>query len=345
MTPRLEPPIAVSAVRPRLLRPAGASKARAVAVNEEAARTKRRRRAARMPPLPLGYTLRGRYKLVEILGQGGMSTVYGAIDERRVRARAFQSAVAVKVLNTDPSKNPDMVELLYREARRMHEFNHPNIVRVFDWDQAGPICFIVMERLEGRTLAAMARDQGPVPFPPRAARTIIEGVANGLLHAHARGIIHADLKPGNVFITDAGEVKLLDFGFAHRLDGPAVASDDEEATVAFLSRVGALTPTYASAELLEGRRAVPEDDLFAFAILVYLLLAGRHPYDRKSALVAEREGLKPQRPPRLSGRRWRALKTALAIRRDQRTITVEALRDVFLQDGWLDRLLGRSWAG
>ncbi len=295
-------------------------------------------RGGRPLPVPLGTTLRERYELVSVLGRGGMSTVYGAVDRFRLRAGSPQPLVALKILNADPAIGEDMVALLHREARRMQEFVHPNIVRVYDWDQDGAVCFIIMERLVGRTLAALLKERAGEPLPARPRAEIVRGVGAALAHAHAAGVVHADLKPGNVFLTTEGGVKLLDFGFSHRHD-PELMSDSDEPTVVFFNRVGALTPAYAAIDLLYGRPAMPSDDIYSLGVIAYMMAAGRHPFDQKSARAACKEGLKAERPKGLSRSRWRALQAALAFPRQERPDTVEAFVDAFTRPTLMERLL------
>src|SRR5690606_771385 len=127
-------------------------------------------------PLPVKSVLRARYELVDVVGRGGMSTVYSAIDRFRLRARSPNPLVAIKVLNVNRKIDAAAVELMHREARRMQEFQHPNVVRVYDWDQDGPIYFIIMELLQGRTLGAIFKERGEEPLARKSALEIVEAV-------------------------------------------------------------------------------------------------------------------------------------------------------------------------
>jgi len=144
-------------------------------------------------------------------------------------------------------------------------------------------------------------------------------MANALAYAHERGFVHCDFKPGNVILTDAGIVKVIDFGIARVFQK---TEEDADATVFDPGSLGALTPAYASPEMLEQREPDPRDDIYALACITYELLTGRHPFNRLSSAQARGAGMKPQRPPNLGRPQWHALKCALALERGARTPTV-----------------------
>ena len=291
-----------------------------------------RPRSASRQTIPTGYTLRRRYRLDAVIARGGMSTVYRATDLVRVRARAADPEVAVKVVDlTGPSRN-DAIELIHREARRMRELAHPNIVRVYDSDIDGPFHFIVMELLDGETLAQRLRRVPGDGLPRPAALALVACVAEALDHAHADGVVHGDLKPGNVFLTAAAGVKLLDFGLA--FSAAAAVDDDDDPTVAYLSRVRGLTPSFAAWEMLAGGEPTPASDVFALGVIAYLVIAGRHPFDRRSALEARTLGLSPQRPEGLDRRRWQALAAALAFEPDGRPARAGELSAALAERSW-----------
>jgi serine/threonine protein kinase len=257
--------------------------------------------------IPPNYALRRRYRLGPVIARGGMSTVYRATDTLRVRARAAECEVAVKVVDLIGPSRPDAIELIHREARRMRELAHPNIVRVFDSDVDGPYHFIVMELLAGQTLSQRLRAGG---VERADVLSVIGPVADALDCAHAAGVVHGDLKPGNIFLTARGEVKLLDFGLAFAVR--AVAADDEDPTIHYLARVGGLTPSFAAYEMLAGEPPSPASDVFALAVIAYILHAGRHPFDRRDAVAAKALGLVPERLPHLGRRAWGTMAAALS---------------------------------
>jgi len=230
----------------------------------------------RTSAIGVGTILQRRFRLIEPIGEGGMSIVYNAIDLRKVEARAPDTHVAVKILAVPASEFAHSLEVLQAEAHALQRLPHPNIVRVIDCDRDGRTVFMTMEYLTGESLKRrmIARDFRPLPV--RDAIPIIESVASGLAFAHRNGIVHGDLKPGNVHITADGTVKIIDFGIARLLtrDPGATLAGDER------PKLSALTPPYASPEMLEGGSPDPRDDIYALACIAHELLTGHHPFDR-----------------------------------------------------------------
>jgi serine/threonine protein kinase len=274
-------------------------------------------------PVPVGTLLRGRFELCEVIGRGGMSTVYRALDRLRLRARFAEAEVAIKIVDASGHMQDDAIELIHREARRLQEMSHPNIVEVHDSDIDGPLHFIVMELMKGRTLAAALKEREGRPLKQSETFLLLTQIGSALAFAHRRGVVHADLKPGNIFLCRDGRVKLFDFGLAQS-DGACGSCDDEDSTVHYLNRVRALTPGFASLSMLRGEAPAPSDDIYGLGLLAYLLLTGHHPFHGKTAEDAERDGLAAERPAGLSGRRWRALREALAHEPLKRPRTVES---------------------
>jgi serine/threonine-protein kinase len=203
------------------------------------------------PPVP-GAPLGGRYLLLGLLGRGGMGEVYEA-DDLRLHRR-----VAVKVLRADLADDPRILARFRREARTAGSLNHPNIVAVHDVGADGGRAYLVMELVHGRTLAEVIRAEAPL-VPGRAAR-IAGRVAEALEYAHGRGVVHRDVSPGNVMLTDTGEVKVLDFGIA-QVDLGSTGPASARGTVAYLAP-----------EVERGAGAGPRSDVYALgAVLVELL--------------------------------------------------------------------------
>jgi eukaryotic-like serine/threonine-protein kinase len=214
------------------------------------------------PPL-LGRTLGERYLLRSLLGRGGMGEVYGAEDLRLHRP------VAVKLLREDLASDPRLLARFRREARTAGSLTHPNIVAVHDVGADGDRVYLVMELVRGQTLAEVIRAEAPLA--PRRAARIAERVAEALEFAHARGVVHRDVAPGNVMLTHTGEVKVLDFGIArterHRsIPATSTAPPSVHGTVAYLA------PEQASGGPA-GRRA----DIYALGAVLYELLTGAPP--------------------------------------------------------------------
>jgi serine/threonine protein kinase len=291
--------------------------------------------------LKVGAVLNKRFVLKEVLGSGGMGTVFRATDLRRQEAQDQQTDVALKVLNEEFRDDPELFIALQRETKKSQMLAHPNIVNVYDFDRDGRNIFMVMEILEGKSLSQYIREiapQGGIPFTK--AWPIIKGLALALGYAHKKNIIHSDFKPGNIFITDSGEVKVLDFGIACA----AVRSDRQghDETVFNARDLGALTPAYASLEMFENREPDPRDDIYALACVSYELLAGKHPFGKLSAQKALEVNLQPPAIPGLKRRQWNALTHALALKREHRTVSITQFFDEIEPKSPWPRILGAA---
>ncbi len=273
--------------------------------------------------------LKQRFVLEERIGSGGMGSVYRARDLRKVEARDSQPHIAVKVLNNDFRQHPEAFIALEREASKSQGLRHTNIVSIFDFDKDGDVPFITMELLEGSELADLLKSY-PNGLPEDLAWTVIRGMVEGLSHAHDEGVVHADFKPGNVFVTNR-QTKILDFGIARAMRMNSGGDDTDFDP----SRLAALTPAYASREMLNGDNPEPRDDLFSLGVVIYMVLTGHHPYGRTPANEAAREGLKPERIRSLSRRRWRMLERCLQFNRQNRPGNAhEVLDGLFGKTSW-----------
>ena len=272
--------------------------------------------------------IKGRFELESLLGVGGMGAVYKALDRRKVEASDSEPYVAVKLLNEDFKAHPDAFVSLQREARKSQTLAHPSIVTVYDFDRDGDMVFMTMEYLEGAPLDQLLKDH-PHGLEPEAAESIIKDISNALIYAHKHNIVHSDFKPGNIFATNEKGAKVFDFGIARAVSEGGPAHSAGEKTVFDAGSLGALTPTYASYEMLKGKVPAPSDDVYALACVAYELYTGKHPFNKTPADQAFEQKLKPKRIKGLSRRKWRALEKGLAFKREQRTETVEAFHDQF----------------
>jgi len=268
----------------------------------------------------VGDVLNDRFVLEECVGAGGMSTVYKALDRRKLEADDRNPYVAVKVLNVEFRSHPQSLIALQREAKKSQSLAHPNIVRVYDFDRDGATVYMTMEYLSGKSLAQILRASDFKGLTQEEAMPLLAQIAGALKFAHDSGIVHADFKPANVIITHSGQVKIIDFGIARAFQRPDQA--DMEATRFDPGSLGALTPTYASPEMLEHQEVDPRDDVYALGCIAYEMMTGRHPFGRMQATEARDGGLQLDRRKGLTSRQWKALKGALAFNREQRTPTV-----------------------
>ena len=267
----------------------------------------------------IGDTLNGRFVLEECLGVGGMGTVYKALDLRKLEASDRKPYIAIKVLNVQFRGQPTSLMALQREARKAQTLAHRNIVTVYDFDRDGPLVYLTMEYLCGKPLSKVLRAPGFTGMTFEKARPIIAGMGQALAYAHERGFVHCDFKPANVFLTDSGDVKVIDFGIARVFQRP---EEDPDVTVFDPATLGGITPAYASPEMFEHREPDPRDDVYALACVTYELLTGKHPFQRKSATQARGDKMRAERPQGLDRIQWRTLSAALAFDRAARTASV-----------------------
>jgi WD40 repeat protein/tRNA A-37 threonylcarbamoyl transferase component Bud32 len=233
------------------------------------------RTAGAEPATPDDLVDHPRYRLLEPLGSGGMGTVYKA------RHLLMDRVVALKVIHRRLLRNPRVVERFRLEAKAAARLAHPNIVTAYDAEHVGGCHFLVMEFLEGTSLAALVADRGPLPAAE--ACEYARQAALGLQHAHEHGMVHRDIKPQNLMLTPAGRVKVLDFGLAHITDEHEVGSGDttEVAPAAALTHASTVlgTPDYMAPEQATDARAVDvRTDIYALGCTLYFLLTGRPPF-------------------------------------------------------------------
>lgn len=248
-------------------------------------------------------TIAGRYRIEGRLGIGGMSTVHLAFDQR------LERYVALKLLAEHLADDPTFVSRFRREALAAARLVHPNIVQVFDFgfDEGHHQHFIVMEHVAGHSCAELLRDRGHLDVD-QAVEIVCQG-CRGLDYAHRNGVIHRDVKPGNLLVSDNDVVKLADFGIARATDQSSI------------TQVGSVlgTAAYLAPEQARGEEAGPRADIYSLGVVTYQLLSGRLPYEANSlselALMQQRESpvrldtLNPSVPRELS----QAVAMALAI--------------------------------
>jgi serine/threonine protein kinase len=272
----------------------------------------------------IGDVLRDRYKIQGVLGHGGMGTVFEAIDSYRLDLLTSDQRIAIKVLHTAVTERDELLSELQREFQNLQLLSHPNVVRVHEFDRDGELAFFTMELLNGALLSRVLSTRNAAALPRHYALAIIRDVAAALSHAHWRGVVHGDINPQNIFIINDGELRVLDFGASHKLHRD-MWNPDYELPV----RAPVATPGYASCQVLEGQRPDARDDIFAFACVVYLLLSGRHPFPKRTALEARAQHMHPTRPAGLTGQQWRALREGLRWEREQRPTDVRKWAERF----------------
>lgn len=255
----------------------------------------------------VGTVLKGKYRLESKIGEGGMGVVFRAIDLEVPESTGFTAIKLIKPsFNTAASRAALSKEV--EETKRLH---NDHIVGVYGFEQDGSVAFMVMEYLTGRPLDKLIAEDYALGMEFKLAWPIIKGMGDGLSHAHKRGCVHSDFKPSNVFVTAAGP-KVLDFGVARALDAPLIG----------------LTAAYASCEMLEGMPCDFRDDVYAFGLVVYKLLSGKHPFldqfgREKRAIEARLDEMTVAPIRGLSRSQRSALEAALQFDRQKRTASVQ----------------------
>jgi len=269
--------------------------------------------------MKIGQIIKERYEIVEILGEGGMAFVYKARDKQ------LQRYVAIKTLKPNYVNQEKFVDRFRREAQTAANLNHPNIVQIFDWGIDDEPYF-VMEYIEGNTLTSIISGNRTVGL--NDILYIGSQVANGLKEAHKRGLVHRDIKPGNIMITPDGKVKVTDFGI--------VSLQNEESDI---TKTGAVlgTASYISPEQAQGKPVSFESDLYSLGTVLYELIAGKPPFTGDSPIATATKHL-TDKPEKLSNFRKdipKALENAilklLEKRPSDRFKSAEDLRALLLQ--------------
>ena len=258
----------------------------------------------------------GRYEIIDLLGQGGMGTVYKAFDPLLARV------VAIKVISAQLHSQPELRDRFFREARSAAQLSHRHIITIHDLGEEGGQPFLTMQFLEGRDLEQRMHAMDGMSLTRKLE--IALAVTEGLAHAHGAGVIHRDIKPANVFITDDGQVKILDFGLARLTSSELTHSNVMVGTV-----------NYMAPEQLRGEKTDQRSDIFSLGVVLYELFAGKKPFQADSfastmyKILQEApeplEKIVPDLPPALIAVVDRAMAKA---REDRYQLMTDLLRDL-----------------
>ncbi len=268
-----------------------------------------------------GAMLRSRYVLQDIIGRGGSAIIFRAKDLHRVSSHSADNFLAVKMLRPELRADPSALERLKREFRQMQSLSHPGIVRVFDLDCDDGVWFISMEFVAGRTVKSWMQ----TPGDHAQALAIIGACCEALEYAHSLGILHGDLKATNVLVTDDGAVKLIDFG-ASPIPGTYVAAASDPTI--------AVTPLYASPQILAGKAAECRDDVYSLACLSYgILSGGLHPFGGHPSLEDNRVKSSPTYVRAIPTELFKVIERGLSAERERRQASVgEFLQELTFAD-------------
>ena len=231
--------------------------------------------------MQIGQIIKERYEITQLLGEGGMSYVYKAIDKQ------LQRTVAIKTLKPNYVEQEKFEERFKREAQTAANLNHPNIVQIFDWG-IGDAPFFVMEYIEGNTLTSIIANKRTISM--NDILFIGAQVSSGLQAAHSKGLVHRDIKPGNIMITPEGKVKVTDFGI--------VSLQNEESDI---TKTGSIlgTASYISPEQAQGKPVSKESDLYSLGTVLYELITGRPPFEGDTPIATATKHI-TDKPEKLS---------------------------------------------
>jgi len=261
-----------------------------------------RARLVRVPPrvLESGTVIANRFVLQARIGSGRYGEIYHASDRSSFDAAGSSKHVALLILRESLQKTDRLRRRIQEGFARLASWSHPNIVRILEFGR-DESTFVAMELLEGESLRAILEDVGRQPLELEESLAVIRGVGEALRHAHARDIVHGDIRPETVFVTFEFRVKVLDF-IPVQFKRPAALVDD------------------SAADSSSKRRA--HDDVYGLACLAYELLSGAHPYGGSLPNEAREAGLEPAPIAKLGAERWRGLRRALSLSAEQRTATI-----------------------
>ena len=216
----------------------------------------------------LGKTLKRRYRVDESLGRGGMAEVYKVWDEERA------VYLAMKVLRQDLAQDPIFLRRFQREAKALAALQHPHIVRFYGLERDDLLAFLLMEYVDGVSLQAEILRSAGKSLPMEHIREVMEAVCSALHYAHHQGLVHCDIKPGNILIDKHGQIYLTDFGIARGMDA------------ATSTLIGIGTPAYMAPELIKGQDPTPQTDIYALGIVLYeMLTGGERPFTGERATI------------------------------------------------------------
>lgn len=265
-----------------------------------------------------GQIIRDTYRLVSLIGKGGMGEVWKAIDLIQDAGDSSDKYVAIKFINHEIRNHPFALKALVREFARYKQLIHPNIIKAYELNRDKNDIYIVMEYLEGSSLKDFIKKH-PAGLTLDEAKFIIGGICKALNYAHHEGIIHLDLKPGNIFYDpETKKAKVIDFGIAR-----LAKQTDRDKTRFDPGSLGAISTAYASVEMLLEEDPDPRDDIYSLACIAYELISGKHVFNGTIATKAERDKIRPTPVKGLKKAEFQAILKGLNFDRNARTPTAQ----------------------
>ena len=289
-----------------------------------------------LPPLMPGAILGNRYRLEAHLGRGGIGQVFDAVDLQAQRTGLGNERVTIKVVAVNAKREPAARYVLRTAATATKSLRHPNIVDVFSVECDQERLFVVMESLSGRWLGDLIREVRGHGLPGRIAWPIVADIAKGLAHAHQHDVVHSDLNPYAVFLNDDGRAKIMGFGWSR-----ALPSSKETLDLLDTMTLRAYCEAYTADIWATHAKAQPSDDLYPLGVIAYELLAGKHPFQRQSLRMAQRNQLRLAPIKGLSRRGGRLIEHCLSFERGARPQSAARFLAALRRSTWLTGAFGR----
>jgi len=265
-----------------------------------------------LPALELGSIVKGRYRLESHLGYGGIGQVFSAVDLEMERAAKADARVTLKLIAVDLKREPNALGAMQDAVRRVKALRHPNIVTTYDVVADNDRLFVVMEPLSGRWLGDLIRQARNTGVAHDLAWPLIEGIAEGLAHAHESNIVHSDLSPYAVFVSDDAKPKIMGFGLIH-----ALPTSNEAMDLLDTMTLRAYSEAYTADTWATHTSAHPADDLYPLGVIAYELFTGTHPFQRHSLTTARQKQLTLQPIPGINRRASKLIARCLSFERKQ----------------------------
>lgn len=265
-----------------------------------------------------GTVLKDRFLLTSLIAAGGTSDIYRARDLLAAALGERDAELAIKIPRlAEPGQARLNSAIALREATITRQLCHSNIIAVYEFHHDEGTSFVTMEYIHGETLATRLQRSPGHRLDDRELMRITRALTAALTATHAQGVIHADLKPGNILISDQGHITLIDFATARP------CANTRSPTISESMHYSGHSPAYASQELLDDQPAHPADDIYSLACIFYEAFSGQHPYERLPATEAAQAGIKAKRPRRMRRGQWRALRKALSLDRQHRYAQID----------------------
>lgn len=261
----------------------------------------------------LGTVIKGRYRLDSHLGFGGIGQIFGATDLEAERRGGADSQVTIKLIAVDLTREPQALGALQNAVARTKQLRHPNIVSVFGIEHSENRLFVIMEPLHGSWLGDRIKQVRKVGLPHDTAWPLIDGIAKGLAFAHEQNIVHSDLSPYAVFVTDTGTPKIMGFGLIH-----ALPTSNEAMDLLDTMTLRAYSEAYTADTWAMRATPQPSDDLYPLGVIAHELLTGSHPFNRHSLTTARQKNLAWEPAPQLNRRATKLLARCLSFDRADR---------------------------